>query len=252
MGQGSQWRLFLARTRARDPAPADGVRVSALPLLPLSTGSEQAMTLRPGSPPPLGLGLSLLPSASGVMLSTSLNRAAAAVGAQALNALRVTAASAAAQPMASIAFPATALGMSHERLIDFDARFVASLSHPSPAPEGGALSGPPPEIAGLALAFSPELVFRIARKRISFYFKLNAGICFVLASLGLIGIGGGLCAALVFEKFQWAVVLGGLGIGSWVGLFVFKSLDRIRDALNATIALEFLVLRLQQQLETCC
>lgn len=211
------------------------------------------------------IGSPSLPWASGRILSASVNGAAAAVGGQALSAIRHAAASAGSAVRTSIALPSGhTLALSSSRFaarqpgaitgsreVDFEPSFLDSFPPPT-EPEGTAPGGLlPKEIAALALAYSYESVFSTAHKRISYFFKINVGVCLFLASTGLVGIAGCLFAALFFDKVLWAVALGGIGITTWVGLFVFKPLDRVNSALNASVKLDMLVVRLRQQLETC-
>jgi len=215
--------------------------------------------------------LSAIPATSGQMLSASLNVAGAVVGAQALRTLRSAAVSAGAAPRVSVILPAlsaapalsapTGLGLEPAavampvaaRQVHFAPSFLDSFDKPAVELDSRSISagGPPPRIVALALAYNPDSFFNEARKRNALFFKLSVGSAVILAGLGLIGIGGGVFAALLFQKVWWPALLGGIGLANWVGLFVFKPLDRLIVALRASTQLDLLIFRLRHQLDSC-
>jgi hypothetical protein len=139
------------------------------------------------------------------------------------------------------------------RQVNFAPSFLASFPESATASElqSSRAGGPPPSILALALAYNSDSFFNEARKRNALFFKLSVGSAVILAGLGLVGIGGGVFAALFFQKVLWAALLGGIGLANWVGLFVFKPLDRVQSALGASTRLDLLVFRLRHQLESC-
>ena len=226
--------------------------------------------MRIGSTTGRAAAVGVLPSASRNLLSTSLNHAAAAVGTRAGSALRRAATGTAPGTRVSIALPlgirrslaapsaatpgeSGAAAPSVASAASRRVHFTPSLLHILPAVGEADFSGPdpPPKVGALALAYSPASVFTGAHKRIGFYFKLNVGVSLVLAGIGIVGVAGSLFAALVYKEPLWAGVLGGIGLATWLSLFVFKPLNRVQSALNASVHLNILVGRLEQQIHMC-
>lgn len=107
------------------------------------------------------------------------------------------------------------------------------------------------EVGAMALSISPTAVFLSARRRIDLVFRLNLAIAISLAVLLLGGIGGAIVSGAVFAKPTWALVFGGISVADIIGVYAFKPLAAINEALVATQRLDALHLRLRQQLDTC-
>lgn len=204
------------------------------------------------------------------ILQTSLNVASGVVGDQALRAMQsaVAAASPAALsvsmnlPAPAIAVapaipsegePAAAAAPELPRAVLFTPSFMGSFPTTATSQRSNAdvTPGPSKEIAALALLYDHDSFFDVARNRNALVFKLTVVITVILAGLGLIGICGCLFTALYSQKALWSVALGGIGLANWLGLLVFKPLDRILSALAASTRLDLLVFRLRHQLDNC-
>ena len=107
------------------------------------------------------------------------------------------------------------------------------------------------DFGAFVLAISPQAVFSDARKRIGLVFKLNLGVSILLATILLGGIGGAVFSALFFKSAIWALVFGGISATDVIGVYAFKPLSAINDALDGTTRLDTLQLRLSEQLSQC-
>jgi hypothetical protein len=106
-------------------------------------------------------------------------------------------------------------------------------------------------VAALALAVHPEAVFTDARRRINIVFKFNLAVSIALAIILLGGIGGAVFSALFLKNSIWAIVFGGISAADAVGVYVYKPLTTINEALVGTTRLDTIQLRLNQQLVQC-
>lgn len=221
----------------------------------------------------LGLSLpgafSAIPATAGQMVAASLSAASVDVGGHALSALHAAAADA---PMAaervSLYLPSLSVPVAFEPLPSDEVEPLAYEPSPSasevdfapsliedysPVPQSRAANGPTlnKPIAALALAFDSDAFFASAKARNTLFFRINVSVAVIMSGLGLIGIGGCLFAALFSQTALWAPVLGGVGVANWLGFFVYKPLDRIKAAVNASTRLDLLFFRLRQQLGSC-
>jgi hypothetical protein len=103
--------------------------------------------------------------------------------------------------------------------------------------------------AGVAL--DPDVVFSDARKRIERVFRLNVILLLALAVLLLIGIGGAIYSALVWQQNMWTLIFGGVAVADVIGIYVFKPITAINRALVSTQQLDLLYLRLREGLKGC-
>ena len=122
-------------------------------------------------------------------------------------------------------------------------RVKTSKALPPPAPAR--------EVGSIALAFSPESVFGEARRRIRLVFRLNLGITVALALILLGGISGSVILGGLLEQSKWALIFGGVSVADLLGVYAFKPLKAIYEALFATQRLDTVHLRLYEQLRSC-
>jgi hypothetical protein len=106
-------------------------------------------------------------------------------------------------------------------------------------------------IAAVALAISPESVFQDARRRANAVYRFHLVTTIALAG---ILIGAVICAvvfSVVSREPIWLLVFGGVSAADVLGLYLYKPLTVMRDALVATQRIDTAYLRLQQQLDAC-
>jgi hypothetical protein len=106
-------------------------------------------------------------------------------------------------------------------------------------------------LGAFALAISPHAVFQDARRRTGLVFKINLAVSIVLAIILLGGIGGAVFSALFLKSTVWVLVFGGMSAADAIGVYAYKPLTAINDALVGTTRLDALQLRLSQQLFQC-
>jgi len=106
-------------------------------------------------------------------------------------------------------------------------------------------------VGTLALATSPDALFRDARRRIAMVFRLNFGVALVLATILLMGIAGAIISAVFLRQNTWALAFGGVTVADLLGVYVFKPLKVINASLVATQRLDSIHLRLHKQLPEC-
>jgi hypothetical protein len=102
-----------------------------------------------------------------------------------------------------------------------------------------------------ALAIGPQAVFQDARRRIGLVFRINLAVSIVLAIILLGGIGGSVFSAVFLKNSIWALALGGVSAADAIGVYVYKPLAAINEALIGATRLDALQLRLSEQLSQC-
>lgn len=107
------------------------------------------------------------------------------------------------------------------------------------------------ELGAIALAISPQAVFKDARQRMNLVFKVNLAVAIVLAIILLSGLAGAIYSGIFMRSNLWASIFGGVSAADVISLMVFKPLTAINSALIGTQRLEMIQLRLSQQLQAC-
>lgn len=107
------------------------------------------------------------------------------------------------------------------------------------------------KVGSLALAISPEQLFRDARRRIELVFRLNFGVALALAVILLAGIVGAIVSAVFLRQNIWVLAFGGITVADLIGVYAFKPLKAINGSLVATQRLDGIHLRLHKQLPEC-
>ena len=107
----------------------------------------------------------------------------------------------------------------------------------------------PPELGGIALDSSPEF-YAVSRQRTALAFRLSIGLSLVLALILFGGIAATIVSGLMGHA-AWTAAFGGVSGASLLGVYVYKPLAAINEAVVASQRMEIINARLASQLKTC-
>jgi hypothetical protein len=107
----------------------------------------------------------------------------------------------------------------------------------------------PPGLGGIALDSSPEF-YAVSRQRIALAFRLSVGLSVTLAFILFGGIAATIVSGLMGHA-AWSATFGGVSGASLLGIYAYKPLAAISEAVVASQRLEIINARLANQLMEC-
>lgn len=107
-----------------------------------------------------------------------------------------------------------------------------------------------PAVEAVALAVSPEDFVRESRKRVRRVFTFHLSVTIALSVL-LIGAITAAFVLFILGDTRSAVAFGGISLAELIGTVVYQPLNKCHAALLASQTLEFLILQMWEQIETC-
>jgi len=127
--------------------------------------------------------------------------------------------------------------------------FLTKLDHALQSAKG--TTPPPAIVAAAAFGEGDEEIFRGARQRVAWYFRLHLVMAIGLIVIFFGGTAGAVISGIAGGASSWSLVFGGMSLASVFGLFVARPLQMVREAIVTSTRLDLLQFRWTQLAKDC-